>query len=84
MIGNNLHPDFLFDDEFRDLFENLIVFTYRTFLKNEEVYEDDVYDENEFRDEFPISDNEFDNDSDSESEFEFYNDISSNSDTDSD
>ena len=80
MIGNNLHPDFLFDDEFRDLFENLIVFTYRTFLKNQEVYEDDVYDENEFRGNFTVND-------DDELDIDVINEIignSSDSETDSD
>ena len=83
LISNKLNPDFvLSDDEFQDLFENLIVFTHRIFLKKEEDYEDDIFDINEYRGNFPVIDDDFD--SDSESEFEFYNDISSDSESDSD
>ena len=67
-MGNVFYSDYLLDEDFQDFFENLIIFTNNTNIKNEEDFEDDIYN---------IDDNIWDNveigsisvsDSDSESE----------------
>ena len=73
LICEDLYIDFVVDDgEFQDLFEEFITFTRRIFLKKEEDYEDDIFDENEYRDYDVESDDDFifpsDSDSDSDSE----------------
>ena len=88
LMCEKLYIDFVVgDDEFQDFFENLIIFTHRIFLKNEENYEDDISDINDYRGDFVENDNDFDidginaiinNSSDSESDSE------SDSDSDSD
>ena len=41
-----LHTDFVMDnDDFHDFFEEFITFTRRIFLKNQEDYENDIFDE---------------------------------------
>ena len=42
-MGNNFHPDYLLDEDFQDFFENLIIFINKTNIKNEEDFENDVY-----------------------------------------
>ena len=75
LICENLHIDFVVgDDEFQDFFEEFITFTRRIFLKNEEDYENDIFDINEYRGYDIESDDDFifpsDSDCDSESESE--------------
>ena len=79
LICENLHIDFVVgDDEFQDFFEEFITFTRRIFLKNEENYEDDIFDINEYRgdiaeniDDFNgLNESDFDTDTDSDSESE--------------
>ena len=53
------------DDEFHDFFEEFITFTHRIFLKNEEDYEDDIFDINEHK---AIFDNDDDDDDDDDDE----------------
>ena len=79
LICEKLYVDFVVDDdEFQDFFEEFITFTRRIFLKNEEDYEDDIFDINEYRDDFEENDDDdfdidginviIDTDSDSESD----------------
>lgn len=50
LMCEKLYIDFVVgDDEFQDFFEEFITFTRRIFLKNEENYEDDIFDINEYR-----------------------------------
>ena len=42
-MGNVFYSDYLLDDEFQDFFENLIIFTNNVNIKNEEDFEDDLY-----------------------------------------
>ena len=61
LICKRLYIDFVVgDDEFQDFFEEFITFTRRIFLKNEEDYEDDIFDINEYRGDFEENDNDFD------------------------
>ena len=61
LICERLYIDFVVgDDEFQDFFEEFITFTRRIFLKNEEDYEDDIFDINEYRGDFEENDNDFD------------------------
>ena len=92
IICENLYIDFVVgDDEFQDFFEEFITFTRRIFLKNEEDYEDDIFDINEYRDDFVENDdNDFENEilniinSDSEISSGSDSEISSGSDSESD
>ena len=73
LMAFNLDHDFVFsDDDFHDFFESFIVFTHRIFLKNEDYYENDIFDNNRYinNDEFDIDGiNEIiDSDSDSDSD----------------
>ena len=79
LMCENLYIDFVVgDDEFQDFFEEFITFTRRIFLKNEENYEDDIFDINEYRgdiaeniDDFNgLNESDFDTDTDSDSESE--------------
>ena len=63
-MGNVFYSDYLLDEDFQDFFENLIIFTNNVNIKNEEDFEDDIYN---------IDDNIWDNveiGSESESESE--------------
>ena len=85
LICEKLYFDFVVDDdEFQDFFEEFITFTRRIFLKNEEDYENDIFDINEYRDSDVESDDDFifssDSDSDSENERERENESDSESD----
>ena len=61
LMCEKLYIDFVVgDDEFQDFFEEFITFTRRIFLKNEEDYEDDIFDINEYRGDFEENDNDFD------------------------
>lgn len=61
LMCEKLYIDFVVgDDEFQDIFEEFITFTRRIFLKNEEDYEDDIFDINEYRGYFEENDNDFD------------------------
>ena len=85
LICEKLYIDFVVgDDEFQDFFEEFITFTRRIFLKNEEDYENDIFDINEYRDSDVESDDDFifssDSDSDSENERERENESDSESD----
>ena len=92
LICERLYIDFVVgDDEFQDFFEEFITFTRRIFLKNEEDYEDDIFDINEYRDDFVENDdNDFENEilniinSDSEISSGSDSEISSGSDSESD
>ena len=42
-MGNVFYSDYLLDEDFQDFFENLIIFTKNTNIKNEEDFEDDLY-----------------------------------------
>ena len=79
LMCEKLYIDFVVgDDEFQDFFEEFITFTRRIFLKNEENYEDDIFDINEYRgdiaeniDDFNgLNESDFDTDTDSDSESE--------------
>ena len=81
LMCEKLYIDFVVgDDEFQDFFEEFITFTRRIFLKNEEDYEDDIFDINEYRGDFE----ENDNDDDSDFENEILNIINTDSDSDGD
>ena len=69
-MGVRFPIDFNFDEDFQYLFENLIIFTNMTNIKNEEDFEDDLY-------------SNFDN-LESENEFEFEFEIDSESESESD
>ena len=92
LICERLYIDFVGDDDkFQDFFEEFITFTRRIFLKNEEDYEDDIFDINEYRDDFVENDdNDFENEilniinSDSEISSGSDSEISSGSDSESD
>ena len=92
LICERLYIDFVVDDDkFQDFFEEFITFTRRIFLKNEEDYEDDIFDINEYRDDFVENDdNDFENEilniinSDSEISSGSDSEISSGSDSESD
>ena len=74
LICERLYIDFVVDDDkFQDFFEEFITFTRRIFLKNEEDYEDDIFDINEYRDDF------VENDDDNDFENEILNIINSDS-----
>ena len=82
-ICEKLYIDFVIgDDEFQDFFEEFITFTRRIFLKNEEDYENDIFDINDYRDSDVESDDDFifSSDSDSENERERENESDSESD----
>ena len=83
LMCEKLYIDFVIgDDEFHDFFEEFITFTRRIFLKNEEDYENDIFDINEYRGYDIESDDDFifPNDSDSENERERENESDSESD----
>lgn len=91
LICERLYIDFVVDDDkFQDFFEEFITFTRRIFLKNEEDYEDDIFDINEYRDDFVENDddNDFENEIlniiNSDSEISSGSDSESGSDSDSD
>ena len=42
-MGSVFHSDYLLDEDFQYLFENLIIFTNNVNIKNEEDFEDDLY-----------------------------------------
>ena len=42
-MGNVFYSDYLLDEDFQDFFENLIIFTKNVNIKNEEDFEDDIY-----------------------------------------
>ena len=82
MMGNNFHVDFLMDDEFQDFFENFIIFTNSVKIKNEEDFEDDLYNDEIIRRTYMENDNDNDSDLDLISDSDF--DSESDSDSDSD
>ena len=47
-MGNTFYADFFADDEFQDFFENFIIFTNNLKIKNEEDFEDDLFDINAY------------------------------------
>ena len=74
-MGNVFYSDYLLDEDFQDFFENLIVFTNNVDIKNEEDFEDDLFDINNnngiYREIDSLSElSEFDSFSESESESE--------------
>ena len=61
LMCEKLYTDFVVgDDEFQDFFEEFITFTRRIFLKNEEDYENDIFDMNDYRGDFVENDDDFD------------------------
>ena len=81
-IGNTFYADFFSDDEFQDFFENFIIFTNNVKIKNEEDFEDDLFDINAY-----IEDHiEIDSisDIDNISDFEGISESESESDSESD
>ena len=79
LMSEKLDVDFIMgDDEFQDFFEEFITFTRRIFLKNEEDYEDDIFDINEYRDDL------VENDRDRDIENEIFDILDTDTDTDSD
>ena len=72
-MGNTFYADFFADDEFQDFFENFIIFTNNLKIKNEEDFEDDLFDiiayNGKYREIDSLSElSEFDSLSESESE----------------
>ena len=89
LITEKIHPDFVSgDDIFQDFFEEFITFTRRIFLKNEDYYENDIYDINDYSDDYYSYDDDYDDDdfifsSDSESENENESESDSENDNES-
>ena len=70
-MGNTFYADFFSDDEFQDFFENFIIFTNNVNIKNEEDFEDDLFEEyvGEYREIDSLSElSDFEGISESESE----------------
>ena len=87
-MGNTFYADFFADDEFQDFFEHFIIFTNNVKIKNEEDFEDDLFDINAYNEDHleidSLSDFEeyLENYNTSESETESESESESDSDSD--